>query len=82
MFHRFKHPNTGKIMPAFAHKYRLSTIPASNALGKWFGLKFEDAGESTVNELKVAIAFSNAIAKGERKAEAPIDGKEDNEIPF
>jgi hypothetical protein len=82
MFHRFKHPKTGKIMPAFARKYRLTTIPASNALGKWFGLKFEDVGESTVNELKLAIAFSNAIAKGERKAEAPIDGKEDQEIPF
>jgi hypothetical protein len=83
MFHRFKHPTTGKILPAFAHKYRLSTVPQSNALGKWFGLKFEDAGASSLAELKAAIAFSDAIVKGERKAEAPIasgEGKDD--IPF
>jgi hypothetical protein len=51
--------------------------------GKWFGLKFEDAGESSLDELKAAIAFSNAIVKGERKAEAPIAGGESKEdIPF
>jgi hypothetical protein len=83
MFHRFKHPKNGKVMPAFARKYRLSTAPTSNYKGKWFGLKFEDVGESNINELKAGIAFSNAIQRGERKAEAPIDGgKEDNEIPF
>lgn len=83
MFHRFKHPKTGKILPAFAHKYRLSTIPASNALGKWFGLKFEDEGETPVAELKVAIAFSEAVAKKEVKPEAPIDGGEKgDDIPF
>jgi hypothetical protein len=83
MFHRFKHPKTGKVMPAFARKYHLTTIPASNALGKWFGLKFEDMGEASLNEIKAAIAFSNAVIKGERKAEAPLDGggKEDD-IPF
>jgi hypothetical protein len=83
MFHRFKHPKTGKILPAFAHKYRLTTVPQSNVLGKWFGLKFEDTGESSLAELKAAIAFSNAIMKGERKAEAPIAGGESKEdIPF
>lgn len=83
MFHRFKHPWTGKVMPAFAHRYRLKTVPTSNTKGKWFGLTFEDAGESTVNEIKLGIAFSNAIAKGERKAEAPLDGGEEKqEIPF
>jgi hypothetical protein len=83
MFHRFKHPKTGKILPAFAHKYRLTTIPQSNVLGKWFGLKFEDTGESSLVELKAAIAFSDAIVKGERKAEAPIAGGESKEdIPF
>jgi hypothetical protein len=83
MFHRFKHPKTGKVMPAFARKYHLTTIPASNALGKWFGLKFEDMGEASLHEIKAAIAFSNAVIKGERKAEAPIDGgKGDDDIPF
>jgi hypothetical protein len=84
MFHRFKHPKTGKVMPAFARKYHLSTIPASNALGKWFGLKFEDSGASSIEEIKAAIAFSNAVIKGERKAEAPIDGgiKGEDDIPF
>jgi hypothetical protein len=83
MFHRFKHPTTGKILPAFAHKYRLSTVPQSNVKGKWFGLKFEDAGTSSLVELKAAIAFSNAIVTGERKAEAPIaSGESDKDIPF
>jgi hypothetical protein len=82
MFHRFKHPKTGKILPAFAHKYRLCTVPQSNAIGKWFGLKFEDAGASTVEELKAGITFSNAIVEGARKAEAPIDGGKGEDIPF
>jgi hypothetical protein len=83
MWHRFKHPATGKVMPAFAHKYRLSTTPQSNAQGKWFGLKFEDAGRSSLNELKAGIAFSDAIVKGERKAEAPIaSGESKEDIPF
>jgi hypothetical protein len=82
MWHRFKHPKTGKIMPAFARKYRLVTVPTSNALGKWFGLKFEDVGESTLAELKAGIAFSDAIVKGERKPEAPIASGKEEDIPF
>lgn len=83
MFHRFKHPKTGKIMPAFAHKYLLTTVPQSNALGKWFGLKFADLGASSLGEIKDSIAFSEAVVKGERKAEAPIDGGESkDDIPF
>jgi hypothetical protein len=83
MFHRFKHPTTGKILPAFAHRYRISTVPQSNVKGKWFGLKFEDAGASSLVELKAAIAFSDAIVKGERKAEAPIaSGESKDDIPF
>lgn len=83
MFHRFKHPKTGKIMPTFARKYLLTTIPASNALGKWFGLKFGDLGASSLDEIRASIAFSDAVTKGERKAEAPIDGSgKDDDIPF
>ena len=83
MFHRFKHPTTNRIQPSFARVYKLTTIPASNAVGKWFGLKFEDTGETTVKDIKTAIAFRDAVLKGERKAEAPIDGgREPEEIPF
>jgi hypothetical protein len=82
MFHRFKHPKTGKVMPAFAHKYRLSTVPTSNALGKWFGLKFEDAGTSSLDELRACITFSDAVMSGERKAEAPIDSGKGEDPPF
>jgi hypothetical protein len=83
MFHRFKHPKTGRILPAFAHMYRLSTIPQSNVLGKWFGLKFEDMGETPIKELKVAIEFSNAVVESRVKPEAPIDGGEGkDDIPF
>jgi hypothetical protein len=83
MWHRFKHPKTGKILPAFAHKYRICTVPQSNALGKWFGLKFEDSGRSSLDELKLGIAFSDAIISGEKKAEAPIaSGETKEDIPF
>jgi len=86
MFHQFKHPKTGGVMPSFSRKYRLTTVPMSNAVGQWFGLKFQDLGYVTKPEYEAAKAFHLAVKRGEKKAEAPIAGaagstKED-EIPF
>jgi hypothetical protein len=39
---QFRHPKTGGLLPSFARKYLLTTVPASNALGHWFTLKFTD----------------------------------------
>jgi hypothetical protein len=85
MFHQFHHPKTNDIMPAFARKYRLSTVPQSNAIGKWFGLKFEDMGFVTLPEYNAAKAFYTAVKKGEKKAEAPMASHGEtstDDIPF
>jgi hypothetical protein len=73
LWHEFKHPNTGKIMPAYARRYRLTTVGTSNAIGKWFGLKFEDAGWASNTEIKTGIAFTEALIKGERRADSPAE---------
>lgn len=85
MWHRFKHPKTGRIMPAFSRKYKLTTIPASNAIGKWFAIKFQDVGETTIPEIKLGISFSDALMTGAKKPEAPVsmaEGSKGEDIPF
>ena len=86
MFHQFRHPKTGAVMPAFSRRYRLVTVPMSNAVGKWFGLKFQDLGYVDKPAYDLAKSFYLAVKRGEKKAEAPISGvaggtKEDD-IPF
>jgi hypothetical protein len=87
-YKQFQHPKTGDFMPAFHRKYRLTTIPASNAIGKWFGLKFQDEGYVTKKEYDAAKALCLAVRQGEKRAEAPDAKHEDSaatnesEIPF
>lgn len=87
-YKQFKHPHTGDFMPAFSRKYRLTTVPASNAVGKWFGIKFQDEGYVTKPEYDAAKSLCMAVRKGEKKAEAPMAGGHadgtgsDDEIPF
>ena len=86
MFHQFRHPETHGVMPSFSRKYKLTTIPASNAIGKWFGLKFEDLGFVSKPEYDAARAFHFAVKRGEKKPEAPIQGEggntQEQDIPF
>jgi hypothetical protein len=87
-YKQFHHPKTGDVMPAFSRKYRLTTIPASNAIGKWFGLKFQDEGWVKKSEYEAAKALCIAVRKGERRAESPDAKHEESgasegaEIPF
>jgi hypothetical protein len=86
-YKQFRHPKTGDFLPSFSHKYRLSTIPVSNALGKWFGLKFQDEGFVNKAEYDVAKALCLAVRKGEKKGEAPVhdfttSSDSVDEIPF
>jgi hypothetical protein len=85
-FHQFKHPKTNVELPAFARKYKLTTVPMSNAIGKWFGLKFQDLGlVDYETEYKPAKTFYDAIKRGEKKAEAPMaaaGGTKEDDIPF
>lgn len=89
MFHQFVNPKTGSILPAFAHRYKLTTVPMSNAIGKWFGLKFQDLGViDFATEYEPAKAFYKAVKAGEKKAEAPMadmsmgETREEGDIPF
>jgi hypothetical protein len=88
MFKQFRHPKTNDVMPAFSRRWKLTTVPASNAIGKWFGLKFEDQGWVTKREYDAGKALCLAVRKGERRAEAPVAGShsessaESDEIPF
>ncbi len=87
MFHQFRHPKTNDIMPAFSRKYKLTTVPASNAIGKWFGLQFKLMGFVTKREYDAAKALYLAVKRGEKRAEAPISGNgeshtETGDIPF
>jgi hypothetical protein len=83
---QFKHPKTGEVMPAFSRKYRLTTVPASNAIGKWFGIKFQDEGYVTRAEYDAGKALCLAVRKGDKKPEAPDSKHEEtggeSEIPF
>jgi hypothetical protein len=86
-FHQFKHPKTQIELPSFSHKYRLTTVPMSNAIGKWFGLRFQDLGMVDYEkEYKPAKEFYDAIKRGEKKAEAPMagvaGGTKEDDIPF
>ena len=86
---QFRHPKTGEVMPSFSRKYRLTTVPASNALGKWFGLKFQDEGYvQSKAEYDAGKALCLAVRGGEKRPETPdakheetgsVDGAE---IPF
>lgn len=88
MFHQFRHPKTNEIMPAFSRKWKLVTVPASNAIGKWFGLQFQDLGFVSKKEYDAAKAFYMAVKKGEKRAEAPMSGADGEaqtqtgDIPF
>jgi hypothetical protein len=86
MFHQFKHPKTRQVMPSFARKYRLYTVPQQNTLGKWFGIKFEDKGFVTAEEYTAARALNDALEAGIKHAEAPMAEHAatsgDGDIPF
>jgi hypothetical protein len=81
MFHQFKNPKTGGVLPAFARKYRLTTVPMSNAQGKWFGLKFQDLGFTDKEEYLAAASFYESVMAGEKRAEAPMANHTNSEDP-
>jgi hypothetical protein len=68
-FKQLVDPETGSVLPAFLHKYRLTTIPTSNALGNWFGLKFEDLGEVSFTEAKAGAALADVVRKGKHRGD-------------
>jgi len=86
-FKQYKHPQTHDFIPSYAVKYKLTTIPASNAIGKWFGVKFQPFAASSMQEYNAGKALCLDVRAGKKKAEAPDahheeSGGSESEIPF
>lgn len=66
---------TGPTLPAYARRYRLTTITAGNAFGKWFKPKFQDLGWVTVAaEYAAAKSLNDIVRRGMARVEIPLDG--------
>jgi len=63
-FNQLKHPKTGAVLPSFAKRYRLTTVPRSNAKGRWFDVKFEDIGWTPLADYQKAKAITESIERG------------------
>jgi len=85
-FRQIFHPKTGKVMPSFSRKYLLTTVPVSNAIGKWFGVTFKDLGYITKSEYERGKALYLEVQSGKKRAESPDAKHEESgtesEIPF
>jgi hypothetical protein len=71
--HKLRHPRTGAILPAFAHKYLLTTVPASNGKGRWFGVKFTDLGPASLAEMEAGNKLYEAVCRGSVRGEADAE---------
>jgi hypothetical protein len=70
MFHGQRHPETGRVLPSFASKYRLTTVPTHNLQGNWYGLKVELIGRVTDGaEYAAAKLLNKIITSGAYEAE-------------
>jgi hypothetical protein len=68
---RLLHPDTGAVLPAWTHKYLLTSTPSSNAKGKWFGLRFTDRGPVSLAEYDAGKRLYEAVKRGAVRGEAP-----------
>lgn len=88
MFHQYRHPKTGDVMPSYLRKYKLVTFLQTREQNKWYNIKFEDLGTVTVPEFMTGRALNESVQKGGGKAEAPLashaeaPGGGDDDIPF
>jgi hypothetical protein len=65
MFRSQRHPQTGGILPSFASKYLLTTVPAHNSQGTWHGLKVELIGRVTdATEYAAAKMLNKIVTSG------------------
>jgi len=76
-FQQFKHPQTGKVMASFSRKYCLTTVPESNALGRWWGLKFTDLGWVSKDEYDAARALNAIVGSGAHRVEIDAAARQD-----
>jgi hypothetical protein len=72
-FQQYRDERTGAVYPSFARHYRLTTIPTANALGEWFGLKFEDLGWIDTETYEAARALNDVVERGAQRVEVSIN---------
>jgi hypothetical protein len=66
------HPTTGKLLPSFYHRYRLTTAPVDNAKGKWFSVKFDDLGPGESRaEYAAGKRLNDMVERGVARTETP-----------
>jgi hypothetical protein len=75
LFHGQRHPETSRVLPSFACKYRLTTVPAHNPQGTWFGLRVELVGRVTdAAEYTAAKTLNKIVTSGGYAAEGSDEG--------
>jgi hypothetical protein len=74
LLHSQLHPKTRRVLPSFASKYKLTTVPAHNLQGNWYGLKVELIGRVTdAAEYTAAKTLNRIITSGAYAAEDPTE---------
>jgi hypothetical protein len=63
-FAALRHPTSGRVLPAFAGRYRLTSVPESNAKGSWYGITFQQIGWTGRDEYQHAKALCHTIDPG------------------
>jgi hypothetical protein len=68
--HQLQLPNDD-LLPAFAHRYLLTSFPDRNGKGNYFSLRFADLGPVSLAELEAGNALFEAVTRGTVRGEAP-----------
>jgi hypothetical protein len=63
-----RHPNGGTL-PLFARRYLLRTVSRKNTMGRWWGIKYQDAGFVTKAEYDDAKALFDLVARGAHRVD-------------
>jgi hypothetical protein len=74
-FHYLRHPETGAVLPAYAHLYRLEARGRRSTRGAWFIPRFFDEGSVfdgavSLDQYRAARAFNQAIVSGRARGAA------------
>jgi hypothetical protein len=72
-YDQLRHPDTGGIMPAFSHRYRLTTVPITKNQNSWFGLRFQDEGLVSKAEYLRGRELYEIVQRGAYQLETQID---------
>jgi hypothetical protein len=78
--HSRRHPNTNRVLPSFASKYKLTAGPTRNTQGSWFELRAEFIGMVTdADEYAAAKMLNKIVTSGGYAAEGADENSADYE---